>query len=173
MHSKSRKIPKLIEKIDSINNSDRYHNLYDELCGCKQLHKFFSIYHRFVIKKQIFHSLFYAKCGKSISDFVQYLFAQCYYHFGTIECFFSLQSKEKLYAFINMCRVKHKYRGYFEQSKYYHLLKELLDNFFFILEKYSFKKEAVPTDFILKHCIIFYMNNSILVTPVSTYDEHD
>ena len=108
LHSKSTKITKFIEKIDSINNSDQYHNLHAELCGCEQLRKCFSIYRRFVIKRQIFHSLLHKKCGKSISYFVQYLLAQCYCHFGTIECFSSLQSKGKSYALINMYRVKQK-----------------------------------------------------------------
>lgn len=69
--------------------------------------------------------------------------------------------------------MKQAYSDYFEQSQYYYLLKKPLDNFFFVLEKHPYKKNIVLIDYILRHCIVFDLNEYIVVTPVSTHYEHD
>ncbi|CAF1619525.1 unnamed protein product [Rotaria magnacalcarata] len=174
LHNKPTKTKAIIEKIDLVNDAvDKYHDIHAQLCDCEQLHKCFNIYRRFIIKDRMFHSLMYNKRGKSVSYFIQYSIDQRHYYFGTIEYFFFLLSKEKSYAVVNLYPVKEKYSDYFRLSKYYHLLKKPLDSFFFVLENHPCKKTIVLTGFILKHCIVFDMNEYILVTPVSAYNEHD
>ncbi|CAM4944421.1 unnamed protein product [Rotaria socialis] len=153
LHNKPTKTKAIIEKIDLVNDAvDKYHDLYAQLCDCEQLHKFFNIYRRFIIKDRMFHSLMYNKRGKSVSYFIQYSFDQRHYYFGTIEYFFFLLSKEKSYAVVNLYPVKQNYSDYFRLSKYYHLLKKPLDSFFFVLEnhpsneKKNQKKKFSPSD---------------------------
>ncbi|CAM4988866.1 unnamed protein product, partial [Rotaria socialis] len=58
LHNKPTKTKAIIEKIDLVNDAvDKYHDLYAQLCDCEQLHKFFNIYRRFIIKDRMFHSL--------------------------------------------------------------------------------------------------------------------
>jgi hypothetical protein len=152
---------------------NQYSGFHDRLCDCKQVRECFSIYRRFIINQQMFHSLIYNKRGRSISYFVQYLLDRTDPQFGTIEFFFTLESKKKSYAVIHEYRVKQKYSSYFNKSKYFHLLRKPLDSLFFVLENHPMEKNVVCTDLIKKHCIVFEMNDCKIVTPVSTYYEHD
>jgi len=93
--------------------------------------------------------------------------------FGTIEFFLTIRSQNKSYAFINEYRILQKYSSYFKDSKYFHVLKTPLDMFFFVLENHSSRKNFVFIQSIKKHCIIFQMNHFKIVTPISTYNEHD
>ena len=165
---------KTIEELDTVTDTqDEYEYLHTELCGCEQKHQCFRLHRRFIIDDQMFHSLIYKKRGKSNSYFIQNSFDQHYYQFGCIQCFISLESKEKSYALINVHRVKQKYSNYFESTKYYDLLKKPLDSYFFVFEKHSCKKTIIQIDYILKHCIVFNMSECIVVTPVATHNEHD
>lgn len=167
-------ITKKIEKLDPVNDvHDEYKYIHAELCGCEKIHQCFKLYRRVIFNDRIFHSLIYTKRGKSNSYFIQYLSDQCLYQFGSIQCFMSLQSTEKSYALINVHRIQKKYSDYIKSTKYYDLLKTPLDNYFFVLEKHSCKKTIILIDYILKHCIVFNMNEYIVVTPVATHHEHD
>jgi hypothetical protein len=151
----------------------QYIDLHDRSCDCEQERDCFTIYRRFIINQQMYHSLIYNKRGRSVSYFVQYFFDQNCPQFGTIEFFFTLKSESKCYAFVNEYRVIRKYSDYFKKSKYIDILEKPLDLFFFVIENHPVKKSIVCIDSIKKHCIIFQMNDYKIVTPVSTYNEHD
>ncbi|CAF3702210.1 unnamed protein product [Rotaria socialis] len=64
LHNKPTKTKAIIEKIDLVNDAvDKYHDLHAQLCDCEQLHKYFNICRRFIIKDRMFHSLMYNKRG--------------------------------------------------------------------------------------------------------------
>ena len=121
----------------------------------------------------MYHSLIYNKRGRSVSYFVQYFSDQTDPHFGTIEFLFTLKSQNKTYACINEYCKKKSYSSYFKKSKYFDILQKPLDLLFFVLENHVSCKTFICTDLIKKHCIVFQMNDHKIVTPVSTYDEHD
>ena len=69
--------------------------------------------------------------------------------------------------------VKNAYGDYYKASKYYHLLKDPLNCLFFVLEKNPQRTDLVETDSIINHCIIVDMDDALVVTSVSNYNEHD
>lgn len=151
----------------------QYNYVHEELCGCEMSLECFHIYRRFMIKKQIYHSLIYNKRNKAVSYFIQFFSEQNQPHFGTVEFFFTLKNKNKYYAYINEHFVKQKYSDYFQNSKYFDVLRKPLDVLFFVLENCPSKRTFICTDKITKHCIVFQMKSFKIVTPVSTYDEHE
>ncbi|CAF1489614.1 unnamed protein product [Adineta steineri] len=76
--------------LDSIVKNDVVHK---QLCDCKQVNDCFNIYRRFIINKQMYHSLLYNKRGRSLSYFVQYFTDQMCTKFGTIEFFLTIRSQ--------------------------------------------------------------------------------
>jgi hypothetical protein len=156
--------------LDSVIKND---NVHKQLCDCKQINDCINIYRRFIINQQMYHSLLYNKRGRSISYFVQYFTDQTCPKFGTIEFFLTIRSQGKSYACINEYRIQQKYSSYFKDSKYFHVLKTPLDVFFFVLENHPSERNFVCIELIKRHCIVFQINNCVIVTPVSTYNEHD
>lgn len=162
---------RLGEHADRYEDMDQYHSL---LCaGCNQLNDCCTIYRRFIIERKMFHSLIYTKRRNSNSYFVQYWMNNdtTKIRFGVIKFFFTY--RQEGHAVMDHYPVNCLYSQYFKESKYYDLLRRPLDSLFFVLEKYSRSKHLVNTSWIKSHCIVIEMNNTLLVTPASTYDEHD
>jgi hypothetical protein len=156
---------------DQYEDADLFHSL---LCGsCDRLNACFTIYRRFIIHQQMFHSLMYNKRQQSVSYFVQYLFNidNKDRRFGIINYFFT--HKNQGYAVIRQYPIKCLYSTCFKKSKYYRLLKTPLDSLFFILEKNCQQTDLVQTDWIVGHCIVTEMANSLFIVPVLSYNEHD
>ena len=175
LHGKSSMLPTINNQpCDPVRDSlNQYTDIHERFCDCDQVRDCFSIYRRFIINQQMYHSLIYNKRGRSISYFVQYFSDERYPQFGTIEFFFALKSENKSYACIHEYCVQKKYSSYFEESKYFDILRRPLDSFFFVIENHSKRKSFVSTDLIKKHCIVFKMNDCTIITPVSAYNEHD
>ena len=161
----------------SNDSADQYEGAIDfhsRLCDdCSELNDCLTIYRRFIIHRQTFHSLIYYKRRQSVSYFVEYMFDQNIKdrRFGVIKYFFT--HKEQGYAAIEHHPTKCLYSDYFRRSKYYGLLKEPLDFLFFVLERKCDNTNLVHTSWIVKHCIVIEMDKSLIVTPISVYDEHD
>lgn len=178
LHNKNRSKKTFDEPKDRSNHAaehyeelDRFHSI---VCnGCCRLNDCFLVYRRFIIHDQMFHSLIYNKSKRSVSYFVQYLFKNDKNdrRFGIIELF--LTHEQCGYAVIQHYPPQHLYSDCFKRSKYYDLLIAPLDCLFFILEKQYRQRDLVRTSWIVNHCIVIEMTNSLFVTPISTYDEHD
>ncbi|CAF1254773.1 unnamed protein product [Rotaria sordida] len=131
-------------------------------------------YQRCNINGYTFHSLSYNKKGLSNSYVVQYL-NDTYNnnsYFGEVVVFF--QDRFNTYALIKQYAIKHLFSDYFKGSKYYKIIHEPIDAFFFEVvpqEQYI----CLLTKHILKHCVVFRYDNckSVIVTPISSYEEHD
>ena len=162
------------ELLDLVSYSSNEHRIFhDQLCRCRQSHDCMKIYKRLVINRRVFHSLLYAKRGESISYMIQYTGEDGDFEFGIIEYFFNLIIDGKFYAVVDQWRLTIPYSRHLVHSKYFHLLKEPLDSFFFVVDKRSIGKKFISTDAIIKHCILFEIDNDAFVTPISCYDEHD
>lgn len=148
--------------------------LHFDLCGiCDNINNCFTIYRRFIIRQQIYHSLIYNKRQTSKSYFVQYLFNNDIneQRFGIINYFFTYLTQA--FAVVQYYPRRSLYSDCFKQSIYFSLLKNPLDSLFFVLEKHHLQTDIVNVDWISSHCIVIEMENSLFVTPVSSYNEHD
>jgi hypothetical protein len=142
-------------------------------CNCDLIDRCCTVYHRFVIRDEMFHSLLYKKRQKSISYFVQYSMSNDPKNglFGIIELFFTY--KDLGYAIIRNHRVKDRYSNTFINTSYYHSLKTAIDRLYFLLEKDHRTVHIVRTDFIISHCVIVEKTDHLFVSNVLTYNEHD
>lgn len=145
-------------------------------CSCSlPIELCIKFYRRYVNNGHMFHSLSYHKRGLSNSYLIQYLndLSKNDFSFGEIVVFF--QNKLNTYALIKQYRIKHSFSDYFKHSRYYTTLRSPLDAFYFVLtpiESYV----CIMVKQILKHCISFLNDDddhSMIITPLSTYDEHD
>ena len=148
---------------------------HDRSCHCNKPPKLcLRFYQRYIINGRTFHSLEYNKRGTSNSYFVQYLdySSKCKLSFGETVVFF--QDQVDAYALIKQYFIKQSFSDYFKTSSYYKMIREPLDNFFFILIS-SENYVCVSIKSIVKHCIVFAdaSRKSVIVTPISSYEEHD
>lgn len=178
IHNKKKFVQILDGPIDRSNQNASEHEdareLHSDLCGiCDNVNSCFTIYRRFVIRQQTYHSLIYNKRQTSISYFVQYLFHNDVNdrRFGIINYFFTHMNEA--FAVIQYYPRRSLYSDCFRKSKYFSLLKSPLDSLFFVLEKYHLQTDVVNVNWISSHCIVIEMENSLFVTPVSSYNEHD
>jgi hypothetical protein len=113
------------------------YDCHEKVCSCINVNKCIVIYRRCLIREHMFHSLLYNKWQRCISYFVQYFynFDMKQRHFGIIEYFFTCH--DKLFALIQRHSTKHLYSDIFKNSKYYNLLKKVLDSFFFVIQAIS------------------------------------
>lgn len=121
----------------------------------------------------MYHSLQYVKRKKSISYFVRYLSRFDHFEFGAIHVFF--QQQGQTYALIQSFLVTYAFSDCFKESRYYELLKEPIDNFYFVLKKTN-QHRIVSVERIEKHLITFEdipERGLILTTAVSSMTEHD
>lgn len=144
-------------------------------CNCNlPIKRCLRFYQRYVILGRTFHSLSYNKRGSSNSYVVQYSSTSLVNDicFGEVIIFY--QDQFNSYALVKQYSIKCLFSDYFKPSKYYKTICEPIDAFFFILvpaETYI----CLPVKNILKHCVVFQNDNckSVIVTPISSYDEHD
>ena len=147
-------------------------DVHAKLCTCNYSNKCLIIYRRCVIREEMFHSLLYTRCSKSISYFVEYFVNGSGQHNLGIILYF-LTCNSKAFALIERSSIRQKFSDYFKRSRYYNLLKKPLDSFFTILEKKTSIIDLVAIENISKHCIVFDKKDYIIVTTVSSYGEHD
>lgn len=148
-------------------------NYHVEICNCNDFHKCVKTYRRCLVSKSMYHSLQYTKRKSTISYFVKYLFRSNVFEFGVIEVFFEYQ--QRTYALVNRFQVVNAFSDYLKKSRYYELLKQPLDNIFFVLEKTN-DNRIVLAEKIEKHMIIFENIPEvgfISATPMSSTTEHD
>jgi hypothetical protein len=154
--------------------SDQCEFLHAQVCDCDQPRQCIIIYKRFNDSNgHTFHSMMYSRRGRSISYFTEYRAINKSRRYGAIVLFYSTNNGTKSFALIDRYRPKRAFSDHFKKSKYYSRLKAPLDSLFFVLENSSTSRDIIRTDFIVKHCIVFQQDDCKIVTPVSTYDEHD
>lgn len=155
------------EEFDIVN---KYHS---SICRCNQINSCCEFYRRFTVHEKTFHSLIYIRRMDSISYFVRYSSQTITKpdRFGSIALFFTCNGQG--YAVIRNHRLQHRFSDQFKQSSYYHVLKEPIDRLYYVLDKDYRQNDLVPVELILNHCIIVEQNDSIFVTNVLSYNEHD
>ncbi|CAF3121443.1 unnamed protein product [Rotaria sp. Silwood2] len=152
---------------------DELFDYHQQMCNCNNYNMCIKTYRRCRVLKQIFHSLQYIKRKNTISYFVQYLFRSNQTEFGTIKIFF--QHHGQTFALIQHFQVINAFSDYLKESRYYDLLKQSIDNFYFVLKKTNINR-IVSVEKIQKHLIIFedaLGKSHVLTTPVSSMTEHD
>ncbi|CAF4129263.1 unnamed protein product [Rotaria magnacalcarata] len=159
--------------LDTHYYKDRMIVLQHAVCSCSSIESCIKFFKRCAKDGYIYHSLLYKKGGNSNNLFVQFSNNGIDLEFGEITIFF--QQKDNLYACIRKYNSKYPFSNYFEKSKFYNILHEPLDNFFFVLYA-SDVRLCISVKEIVKHCVVFLADddkNCVIVTPISSYDEHD
>ncbi|UJR38891.1 hypothetical protein I4U23_031559 [Adineta vaga] len=175
-HAKFTTISKPIDlNVDiNLNNYPIVTQYHDKICTCLNPLSCVSIYRRFLIRNNMFHSLIYNKRGKSNSYFVSYYKSSNDHnqHFGRIKLFFTFSNSN--YALLQRYIQDDNFSSLFETSSYFSLLEKPLDKFFSLLSKESSDLiDIIDVNNILKHCITFEFHQQLIVTEVSAYHEHD
>lgn len=152
---------------------DDVRTFHSQLCNCLDIGNCVMIYRRFCIQQKMFHSLIYYKRQNSVSYFVQYNRSSGHEknYFGSIKLFFTCNSKA--FAVVSNHPMKVLYSDHFRTSKYFGCLRNVLDNFYFVLEKNPIETHLVDINCIKNHCVVIEMKDSLHATIVSAYDEHD
>lgn len=148
-------------------------NYHKKNCDCNNYHACFKTYHRCLIGKKMYHSLQYVKRKNTISYFIKYAIGGDNFEFGAIKVFF--QYKQQTYALVQNFQRVNAFSDYLKESRYYNLLKQSIDTFYFVLKKTNINRFILVKD-IEKHMIIFQgiLNKDlILATPISSITEHD
>lgn len=169
------------ELLDIISNGAFYFNEqvilehHTNSCDChlppQECIKF---YQRYCLKDRIFHSLAYKKKGSCNSYLIQYWNdkSKNIKSFGEVIVFF--KDKSYSYALVRQLNNKHLFSDYFKLSKFYMELRRPLDSFYYVVTREENLKCILAND-IIRHCIGFEKNQSkyFIVTPISSYEEHD
>ena len=104
----------------SMNTIDQLSIWHAHVCGCSHTATCIVIYHRCIIKNQIYHSLRYRKRQSTISYFVQYS-DDCHDTlFGSIEVFF--KNKGSTFALIHNYPNRNLFSDIFSSSSYHSFL---------------------------------------------------
>jgi hypothetical protein len=123
----------------------------------------------------MFHSLIYAKKGKSNSYFISYNKSaknDNIKYFGKIILFFSCVNTN--YAVVQRYIQNQNFSDLFKSSTYFFLLEKPLDKCFTLLSKdASDFYDIINIEDVIKHCITFDFQQQLIVTEVSAYHEHD
>lgn len=142
-------------------------NIHTSICDCKNLDTCIRFYRRYRNKDNvIFHSLSYNKRQLSISFFVKYGSL-----FGSILTFMNCNNKK--YAIIKRYPIKKLFSECFISSIYYGLLSKSVDQFFFILDKVASQFDIVDIHSSFDMCIVIEEEDCYVVSPLSSYYEHD
>ena len=145
-------------------------------CDCGNLIKTcVRFYQRFRIRGRIFHSTSYRRKGLCNSYAIQYLnktvsaSTKC---FGEVVVFFSDQTGS--FALTKVLAIQHLLSNYFKSSMFYESLRKPLDAFYHMVTQEN-RFVCIPVENVLKHCVLFRKRSSksIIITPVSSYEEHD
>lgn len=153
---------------NALNYVNQYHL---SVCGCENPEQCVIIFRRCIIDGKMFHSLLYTRRGSTVSYFVRYRHHPNENSFGKIHFFFSF--KEETFALIENHSAKDKFSHFFSHSRYSQLLSKSIDSFYCVLSKDFSSMHCVSVNSIENHCIVFERPDCLLVTPLSTYHEHD
>jgi hypothetical protein len=174
------KMPGSTNLVDSLLDEDKSYNIsqfpeierqHSAVCSCSNRSECISILRRCRWEQKIYHSLLYTKCKKSVSYFVQYG-GGCELKFGRIAIFFLCNSQ--MFALIHRHQQSALFSEKFLSTKYYSLIKEPIDRYFFVLRRESPSLvECIPISSIKTHCVVFEFPDSLVVTPVTGHHEHD
>ena len=125
----------------SMNTIDQLSMWHAHVCGCSHTTTCIVIYHRCIIKNQIYHSLRYPKPQSTISYFVQYS-DDCHHTlFGSIEVFFKY--KGSTFALIHNYPNLNLFSDIFSSSYYHSFLSRCINKYFYI--RTSTKVIIVPS----------------------------
>lgn len=148
-------------------------NYHQQTCDCNNYWECIKTFRRCLISKKMCHSLQYLKRKNTISYVVRYLLRPGLFGFGAIKVLF--QHQQQTYALISEFQVVDAFSDCLKESRYYKLLKQSIDNFFFVLKKTN-RSRIVVVEKIEKHLILFEnipKKGFILATPISSMTEHD
>ena len=151
-------------------STDQLSIWHEHVCGCSHTTTCIVIYHRCIIKNQIYHSLRYPKRQSTISYFVQYN-DDCYDTlFGSIEVFFKY--KGSTFALIHNYPNRNLFSNTFSSS-YHSFLSRCINKYFYIFQPKSSSFHYVSMEKILNLCIVFEKDQFLIATPISQVFEHD
>ena len=131
-------------------------------------------FRRCTIQQQVYHSLHYKRRQKSVSYIVRYCHENdsTVHLFGKITMFFKCITST--YALIQQYPRYCLFSDLLHSSSYHKLLYKSVNHLFYVVSKHCLPTcEPVLVSRILDHCIIFDCTDYHIVTPVSSYDEHD
>ncbi|CAF1311019.1 unnamed protein product, partial [Rotaria sordida] len=155
-------------------SNDIFLDIHNRECNCMSINTCLTAFRRCRIHHHVYHSIHYKQRQKSISYFVRYchLTNDGVYSFGKIIMFFQVQSST--YALIQQHPVHCLFSDLLLPSLYHELLHKPVNHLFYVVSKQCLSVyEPVLVSRILDHCIIFDCIGYHIVTPVSSYDEHD
>lgn len=141
------------------------------ICGCSDPDQCMVLFRRCVIKKRMFHSLMYFRRNSAVSYFVLYRRYKSDLSFGKIRVFFTFN--REAFAFIEHHRMRNKFSEFLALSPYHEVLSKPIDCFYFVLHQKSSSLHCVCINSIENHCIVNEVNDCLIVTPLSSYNEHD
>jgi hypothetical protein len=141
------------------------------LCGCSDLDQCMVLFRRCVIKKRMFHSLIYVRRNSAVSYFMLYRRYEADLSFGKIRVFFTFN--EETFALIEHHRMRNSFSEFLALSPYYEVLSKPIDFFYFVLHRKSSSVHCVSINSIENHCIVNEMHDCLIVTPLSSCNEHD
>ncbi|CAF1489595.1 unnamed protein product [Rotaria magnacalcarata] len=131
-------------------------------------------YRRCLIDGHVYHSLFYRRRGLSNSYTVEYVNESLNNQicFGEVIIFF--KDNYNCYALIKQYKIKQPFSDFFKNSSYYNTLRPTLDSFYFVVSPTEFYS-CVNVQHIRNHCVLFHDKEYpyFIVTPISSYEEHD
>ena len=154
--------------------SDILTKLHDDKCGCSSINTCLVAFRRCRIRHHVYHSINYNRRQKSVSYLVRYCDVKdsTIHSFGQIIIF--VHFFNSTYALLQRYPKHCLFSDLFRLSPYYRLLREPIDQLFHVVDaEHVSDYELVPVSRILDHCIFFNCVNYCIVTPVSSYDEHD
>jgi len=182
-NKKSRVLPTTLDtSLDKMSNAlDFFMNKnilthHDTNCDCNEsVDKCVTFYQRFCIHGRIFHSTSYKKRGLCNSYAVQYLqenASKSLKYFGEIIVFFS--NRKDSFALLQTFENQKMLSEYFKLSQFYENIEQPINAFYHVVKRAN-RFVCVPVKNIIKHCIVFTKNSSdsLIITPVSSYVEHD
>ena len=155
-------------------SNDIFLDIHNRQCNCSSISTCLTAFRRCSINHRVYHSIHYKQRQKSVSYFVRYchLTNDGVYSFGKIIMFFQVQSYT--YAVIHQHPIYCSFSDLLSSSIYHELLHKPINHLFFVVSKKGLPTyELVLVNRILDHCIIFDCVDYHIVTPISSYDEHD
>ncbi|CAF3339360.1 unnamed protein product [Rotaria socialis] len=157
-------------------SNDSIIDFYNAECNCKSITCCLRAFRRYAVKQRIYHSLIYKHRQKSVSYFVRYCSknnsTSCL--FGKILMFFKFSNSNSTYALIEQYSAQGLFSDLFISTTYYELLSKAIDHLFYVVsKKCSLCHDVVIVSQLSEHCIVFDCEEYHIITPVSSYDEHD
>ena len=155
-------------------SNDIFLDFHDQICICSSIDSCMVAFRRCTINQHVFHSLQYKKRQKSVSYLVRFRRTNdpLSYMFGNIVIFF--RHANLTYALIEKYSIQCLFSDLLSTSRYHRLLVGSIDHFFYVVSRnYFVGYECVVVSRIVDHCILFECSDFCIITPLSSYDEHD